>query len=101
MERMQGVRVAVVGHVEWVEFVRGDHVPVAGEIVHATDSFQEPAGGGAVAAVQLARMAGSSILLTALGSDDLEERSRERLARPYGQGDAARRPGAPRRGLTV
>ena len=72
------VRVAVVGHVEWVEFVRGDHVPAAGEIVHATDSFEEPAGGGAVAAVQLARMAGDSTLVTALGRDDLAERSRER-----------------------
>ena len=73
------MRVAVVGHVEWVEFVRGDHVPAAGEIVHATDSFQEPAGGGAVAAVQLARMAGSSTLLTALGSDDPANLSRDRL----------------------
>ena len=49
------MRVAAVGHVEWIEFVRGDHVPAAGEIVHAHDSFEEPAGGGAVAAVQLAR----------------------------------------------
>jgi ribokinase len=73
------MRVAVVGHVEWVEFVHGDHVPAAGEIVHATDSFQEPAGGGAVAAVQLARLAGSSTLLTALGQDDLAGRSRARL----------------------
>ena len=69
----------MVGHVEWVEFVRGDHVPAAGEIVHASDSFQEPAGGGAVAAVQLARLAGSATLLTALGRDDLAGRSRERL----------------------
>jgi ribokinase len=74
------VRVAAVGHVEWVEFVRGDHVPVAGEIVHAHDSFEEPAGGGAVAAVQLARLAGSAIFLTALGDDELARRTRARLA---------------------
>jgi hypothetical protein len=43
------VRVAVVGHFEWVQFVQGDHVPAAGEIVHASDAFEEPAGGGAVA----------------------------------------------------
>jgi ribokinase len=73
------VRIAVVGHVEWVEFVRGDHVPAAGEIVHASASFQEPAGGGAVAAVQLARMAGGSTLLTALGGDELAARTKERL----------------------
>ena len=74
------MRVAVVGHVEWIEFVRGDHVPAAGEIVHAYDSFEEPAGGGAVAAVQLARLAGSATFLTALGDDELARRSRARLA---------------------
>jgi ribokinase len=74
------VRVAAVGHVEWVEFVRGDHVPAAGEIVHAHDSFEEPAGGGAVAAVQLARLAGGSTFLTALGDDELARRTRARLA---------------------
>lgn len=74
------MRVAVVGHVEWVEFVCGDHVPVAGEIVHTTDSFHEPGGGGAVAAVQLARLAGGAIFLTVLGDDELARRSRERLA---------------------
>ncbi len=31
---------------------------VAGEVIHARDPFEEPAGGGAVAAVQLARLAG-------------------------------------------
>ena len=74
------MRVAAVGHIEWVEFVRGDHVPVAGEIVHAHDSFEEPAGGGAVAAVQLARLAGSSTFFTGLGDDELARRSRARLA---------------------
>jgi ribokinase len=74
------VRVAAVGHVEWVEFVRGDRVPAAGEIVHAYDSFEEPAGGGAVAAVQLARLAGGSTFLTALGEDELARRTRARLA---------------------
>jgi ribokinase len=73
------VRVAVVGHVEWVEFVFGDHVPAAGEIVHAAGGLEEPAGGGAVAAVQLARMAGGAELFTALGDDDLAERTRTRL----------------------
>lgn len=61
---------AVVGHVEWVTFARVRHIPAAGEIVHARDPFAEPAGGGAVAAVQLARLAGSCTLFTALGDDD-------------------------------
>jgi ribokinase len=60
----------VVGHNEWIEFGRVDHVPVAGEIVHAAEGWEEPGGGGAVAAVQLARLAGSSTFFTAVGDDE-------------------------------
>jgi ribokinase len=70
--------VAVVGHVEWVQFARVSHIPRAGEIVHASEPFAEPAGGGAVAAVQIARLAGASVLITALGDD---EHGRASLAR--------------------
>jgi ribokinase len=73
-------RVAVVGHVEWVEFARVDHVPAPGEIVHASETWQEPAGGGAVAAVQLARLAGECLFLTALGDDELGHRTTAGLA---------------------
>jgi ribokinase len=72
--------VAVVGHVEWVEFARVAHVPGAGEVAHAFDSFEEPAGGGAVAAVQLARLAGGAVLFTTLGDDEHGRRSVLRLA---------------------
>ena len=71
--------VAVVGHVEWVQFARVAHVPRAGEVVHAEDPFAEPAGGGAVAAVQLARLAGTAALVTCVGEDDHGARSRTRL----------------------
>jgi ribokinase len=63
-------KVAVVGHVEWVQFAHVPHVPLAGEVMHASDPFEEPAGGGAVVAVQLARLAGESLFLTALGDDE-------------------------------
>ncbi len=75
------MRVAVVGHVEWVEFARVEAVPRPGEIAHAFETWEEPAGGGAVAAAQLARLAGSCSLFTALGSDDLGRRSRSGLGR--------------------
>ena len=52
------MRVAVVGHVEWCEFAQVPHVPTPGEIVHADADFEEPGGGGAVAAVQLMKLAG-------------------------------------------
>jgi ribokinase len=76
---MHGLRVAVVGHVEWVRFARVSHMPLAGEIVHAHDPFEEPAGGGAVAAVQLARLAGACLLVTALGEDEHGRRAVARL----------------------
>lgn len=73
------MRVAVVGHVEWVEFVRVARLPAAGDIVHARESWQEPAGGGAVAAVQLARLAGECTFFTVLGDDELGRRARHEL----------------------
>ena len=73
------MRVAVVGHIEWVEFVRVEHVPRPGEIAAALETWEEPAGGGAVAAVQLARLNGSVDFYTALGDDEIGRRARERL----------------------
>jgi ribokinase len=75
------MRVAVVGHVEWVEFARVETVPRPGEIVHALEIWEEPGGGGAVAAAQLARLAGSCVFFTALGADELGRRSRAELTR--------------------
>ena len=94
-------RVAVVGHVEWVRFARVPHVPRAGEIVHARDPFEEPAGGGAVAAVQLARLAGSRMLVTALGEDEHGRRAVARLGELGVQVHAARRAGPTRTAVTL
>ena len=96
-----GPKVAVVGHVEWVQFAHVDHVPHAGEVVHARDAFEEPAGGGAVAAVQLARLAGGARLLTALGRDDSGRRSRERLGELGVEVSAASVAAPTRRALTL
>jgi ribokinase len=74
------LRVAVVGHIEWVQFARVERMPRGGEVVHAYDAFEEPAGGGAVTAVQLARLAGECVLFTALGEDDEGRRSVKRLS---------------------
>jgi ribokinase len=69
------VKVGVVGHVEWIEFVAVERVPAPGDIVVAEEWWGEAAGGGAGAAVDLARLAGSSALFTALGDDELGRRS--------------------------
>jgi ribokinase len=73
------MRVAVVGHVEWVEFARVATMPRAGEIVHASTVWEEAGGGGAVAAVQLARLAGEATFFTALGDDEVGRRAAARL----------------------
>ena len=75
------MRAACVGHVEWLEFVRVDHLPRAGEIVHASEGWEEPGGGGAMAAVQLARLAGDASFFTALGDDVLGHRAHDELER--------------------
>jgi ribokinase len=94
------MNVAVVGHVEWVEFARVDHVPASGEIVHALETWEEPAGGGAVAAVQVANLAGSCLFFTTLADDDLGRRSREELEARGVTVHATRAPGTQRRALT-
>jgi ribokinase len=94
-------RVAVVGHVEWVQFARVAHVPSAGEVIHAVDAFEEPAGGGAVAAVQLARLAGESVLITALGDDEHGRRTVARMRELGVHAHAATRPGRTRRAVTL
>ena len=72
-------RFAVVGHVEWVDFLTVPRVPLAGEIVHADKWWSEAAGGGAVAAVQLAKLSGTATFFTALGSDDNARRAEAEL----------------------
>jgi ribokinase len=92
--------VGVVGHVEFVEFLRVPHVPAAGEIVHARHAFAEPAGGGGVAAVQLARLSGAATLFTAFGDDAVGRRSAVGLERLGVRVQAVWREGSQRRAMT-
>jgi ribokinase len=73
------VNFAVVGHVEWVEFAPVERVPQPGEIVQAGKTWEEAGGGGAVAALQLVRLAGAATLYTALGDDELGRRAKAGL----------------------
>ena len=73
------MKLAVVGHVEWIEFLRVEAVPRPGEIVGAHELWAEPAGGGGVAAVELARLAGEASLYCLLGGDELGKRARTGL----------------------
>jgi ribokinase len=63
------VKLAVVGHVEWVDFVLVDRLPAPGEIVAARDAWEAPAGGGAMAASALRSLTGSATFFCAVGRD--------------------------------
>lgn len=74
------LRLAVLGHVELVSFVGVSHLPRAGEILRADDFHECAAGGGAVVAVQLARLLGRPVpFFTALGRDASGERAAAEL----------------------
>lgn len=61
----------MVGHVEWVEFLSVDGPVAPGSIRHGRPLASEPAGGGGVAAADMARMVGQSTLFTGVGDDAL------------------------------
>jgi ribokinase len=95
------VRIAVVGHLEWVEFVRVERVPAPGDIVHGEPLLAVAAGGGAVAAVQLARWGAEALFFTALGDDALGHRAHEELRARGVQVHATFRPEPQRRAVTL
>jgi ribokinase len=92
-------RVAVVGHVEWVDFAVVPRLPHPGEILHVHEFWDEAAGGGAVAAVQMAKLTGRSMFVTALAGDRLGAGVSEQLARHGVTVHAGARPGIQRRGF--
>jgi ribokinase len=75
------MRVGVVGHVEWVEFLRVPHVPEPGDIVQSVEHWEEPAGGGGVSVGVLAGLAGEATLFSVFGGDELGRRAYRELTR--------------------
>ncbi|MGW4895646.1 PfkB family carbohydrate kinase [Kitasatospora sp. NPDC004240] len=94
-------RVAVVGHVEWTTIAGLDRVPAAGEVTHAQPLWRGPAGGGAVAAVRLAELAGGCTFFTALGDDHAGRRSRVELEHRGVRVRAATRTGPTRAAVSM
>jgi len=95
------VRAGVVGHIEWIQFAVVPRLPRPGEILHVREAFALAAGGGAVAAVQLARLAGGARFLTAVGDDEHGARAVAELRERGVDVHAAVRPGErTRRGFT-
>ncbi len=61
--------VAVVGHIEWVDFLPVPRFPHRGEVIHAEGPVQRAGGGGGVAAPVLAELGAEVDFFTALGTD--------------------------------
>jgi len=99
MEGLVQARVAVVGHVEWVDFAVVGRLPRPGEILHAGEWWSQAAGGGGVAAVQMAKLAGGALFLTALAGDENGRRTAEQLAAQGVTVHAGARDGSQRRGF--
>ena len=71
---------AVIGHIEWMNFLKVDHLPKPGIISHAKNSFEIPAGGGSVIAKTLNDLTNKEVhFFTSLGKDFFGEKSYEIL----------------------
>jgi ribokinase len=95
-------RLAVVGHVEWVDFVPIERLPQQGEVVHAEGAFARVGGGCGVSAVVLAEMGAEVDFFCALGDDALGKAAAEQLTKRGVSVQAAWRESEPtRRALTL
>ncbi|KGF99445.1 Ribokinase [Prochlorococcus marinus str. MIT 9302] len=66
---------AVVGHVEWMNFLKVDQLPKPGVISHSEKSLENPAGAGSVIAKRLSELTLNQIhFFTALGNDEYGDR---------------------------
>jgi ribokinase len=89
--------IAVVGHVEWVEFLRVDHLPRAGEL-QAGEREPPRAGGSAVIAASVIAARGASVRFIGAVGDDAEGEAALAQLRDRGiTVDAVRRAGPTRR----
>jgi ribokinase len=72
-------RVAVIGHVEWVEFVQVTDYPPRGGLAQATPVTEHAAGGAVVAAAVLRSLGAEVEFFCALGDDERARRSEREL----------------------
>ena len=64
------LKFAVIGHIEWINFIKVDQLPKPGLISHSKESIEYPAGGGSVIAKRLRELTHCEVhFFTALGND--------------------------------
>jgi ribokinase len=94
-------RVAVVGHVEWVDFIAVERFPTQGEVVHAEAGFARTAGGGGVVAAVLTELGAEVDFFCALGRDPHGHAAATELAQRGMRVHAAWRTEPTRRAVTL
>ncbi len=68
--RKGNLNLAVIGHVEWINFLKVDQLPKQGVISHSEKSIEYPAGGGSVIAKTLSELTNNQVhFFTSLGND--------------------------------
>ena len=78
--KKSNLKFAVIGHIEWINFLRVDNLPQLGIISHAKKSFEMPAGGGSVIAKTLKQLTHNKVhFFTSLGRDYFGRKSYEIL----------------------
>jgi ribokinase len=97
MAELVQARVGVLGHTEWIDFAVTERLPTPGEILAVREFWDEAAGGGAVAAVQMLKLTGNAVMFTALADDSDGRRTAEELRAHGVQVHAAARDGRSRR----
>ncbi len=64
------LKFAVIGHIEWINFLKVDRFPSAGIISHAEKTLEFPAGGGSLIAKTLYELTNNEVhFFTSLGND--------------------------------
>jgi ribokinase len=74
------MRLAVVGHIEWIDFVPVERFPAQGQVIAAQGAFSSAGGAGAVVAKVLAELGAEVDFYTALGRDPHGESAAGELA---------------------
>lgn len=90
-----------MGHVEWVQFLRVDHLPMPGEIQRARRESTHAGGGAVVAAAALAEFGAEVEFYGAVGSDALGEAAATELTQRGITVHMTRRPGPTREVITL
>ena len=93
--------VAVVGHVEWVQFLRVERFPVPGEIQRAQRESTHAGGGAVVAAAVLTELGAEVDFYGAVGTDAIGDAAVAELRERGMTVHSARRPGPTREVLTL